>query len=249
MAAFESMARVLGSTVGYAVYRIREHGDGDGVECCISRLPVYFMTKLLVSPVRDEQIPSAAHVSRAAAKTASTVPASSSSPFTILRASVLHRPCPRPSHPVTTNLLSHVLPPHLGHPLRHVGSTTTLDRRIRNVEVEVLREGRRVYVRVEGPEYLSDEELLRRAKVRTDEMEGAVRRGERIAAELERERDAAKRAAAGCEDAYGRLEDRYLADVRSMRRRGEGPGGWPAPSAVLAVLLISAMLVEWRMLT
>lgn len=43
-------------------------------------------------------------------------------------------------------------------------------------DIEVLREGRRVYVRVEGPEHLSDEELLLRANVRTDELEEAVRR-------------------------------------------------------------------------
>ncbi|MYA50298.1 MAG: hypothetical protein F4Y25_06135 [Chloroflexi bacterium] len=46
-------------------------------------------------------------------------------------------------------------------------SLSTLDRKIRNGEVEVLREGRRVYVQVDGPEYLSDEELLPRAKDRT----------------------------------------------------------------------------------
>ena len=34
--------------------------------------------------------------------------------------------------------------------------------KIRKGEVEVVREGRRVYVRMHGPEYLSDEELLRR---------------------------------------------------------------------------------------
>ena len=32
-------------------------------------------------------------------------------------------------------------------------------------------EGRRVYVRMHGPEYLSDEELLRRAIAREDELE------------------------------------------------------------------------------
>ena len=40
-------------------------------------------------------------------------------------------------------------------------SLSTLDRRIRKGEFEVVREGRRVYVRMHGPEYLSDDELLR----------------------------------------------------------------------------------------
>ena len=42
-------------------------------------------------------------------------------------------------------------------------SLSTLDRKIRSGEIEVVREGRRVYVRMQGPEYLSDEELLRRS--------------------------------------------------------------------------------------
>ena len=41
-------------------------------------------------------------------------------------------------------------------------SLSTLDRRIRKGEVEVVRRGRRVYVRMHGPEYLSNDELLRR---------------------------------------------------------------------------------------
>ena len=40
-------------------------------------------------------------------------------------------------------------------------SLSTLDQMIRKGEVEVVREGRRVYVRMLGPEYLSDEGLLR----------------------------------------------------------------------------------------
>ncbi len=71
-------------------------------------------------------------------------------------------------------------------------SLSTLDRKIRQGEVEVLREGRQVYVRVDGPEYLSDEELLLRARNRADELEDAVRRWVRIASELDRERDEVK---------------------------------------------------------
>ena len=128
-------------------------------------------------------------------------------------------------------------------------SLSTLDRRIRNGEVEVLREGRRVYVRVEGPEYLSDEELLRRAKARTDELEEAVRRWERIASELERERDAAKRAVSGCEDAYEGLEDDYLAECAAHERTRRWVGRPARAIAVLTVLLAISVLVGWRLLT
>ena len=51
-------------------------------------------------------------------------------------------------------------------------------------EVEVVREGRRVYVRMHGPEYPSDEELLRRAIAREDELQQTVRELERNASEL-----------------------------------------------------------------
>ena len=75
-------------------------------------------------------------------------------------------------------------------------SLSTLDRKIRRGEVEVVREGRRVYVRLHGPEQVSDAELLRRAISRGDELERTVRG-------LERERDEAKDAAsassAACE--------------------------------------------------
>ena len=125
-------------------------------------------------------------------------------------------------------------------------SLSTLDRKIRNGEVEVLREGRRVYVRMEGPEYLSDEELLLRARARMDELEEAVRRWERIASELER--DAAKRAATGCEDAYEGLEDDYLAECAAHERTRRWVGRLARAVAVLAILLVVSLLVVWRLL-
>ena len=42
-------------------------------------------------------------------------------------------------------------------------SLSTRDRKIKKGKIEVVREGRRVYVRMHGPEYLSDDELLRRS--------------------------------------------------------------------------------------
>ena len=88
-------------------------------------------------------------------------------------------------------------------------SLSTLDRMIRKGEIEVSREGRRVYVRMHGPEYLSDEELLRRAIIREDELERTVRQLERSASELknraselERERDEAREAVSAGRQAY-----------------------------------------------
>ena len=82
-------------------------------------------------------------------------------------------------------------------------SLSTLDRMIRTGEVEVRREGRRVYVRMLGWEYLSDAELLRRATARLDESQQEALRLKRTVSALERERDEAV-------DAYGKREDTWL---------------------------------------
>ena len=58
-------------------------------------------------------------------------------------------------------------------------SLSTLDRKIRKGEVEVAREGRRVYLRMQRPESLGDEELLRRAITRAEELKQTVRELER----------------------------------------------------------------------
>ena len=71
-------------------------------------------------------------------------------------------------------------------------SLSTLDRQIRRGEIEVRRGGRRVYVRMEGPEYVSDDELLSRALVREDNLRRTVWELDGRASELERERDEAR---------------------------------------------------------
>ena len=88
-------------------------------------------------------------------------------------------------------------------------SLSTLDRKIRKGEIEVVREGHRVYVRMHGSELMSDEELLRRAIMREDELARRVRELERSASELERERDEAREAASASRDAYEDLEEVY----------------------------------------
>ena len=101
-------------------------------------------------------------------------------------------------------------------------SLSTLDRKIRTGEVEVRREGRRVYVRMEGPEYITDEELLRRTIIREDELSRTVREMERSASELEqrasgleRERDEAKEAVSAGRLARHELEREYQKEIAS----------------------------------
>ena len=81
-------------------------------------------------------------------------------------------------------------------------SLSTLDRKIRKGEIEVLREGRRVYVRMHGPELMSDEELLERTIADLDE-------SERTASESDRERDEARQATSGSRDAYEEVTKAY----------------------------------------
>ena len=100
-------------------------------------------------------------------------------------------------------------------------SLSTLDRKIRNWEVEVRREGRRVFVRMVG-EYITDEELLRRAVARERELERTVRELEQIVSELklrasERERDEARESAATARLPYHELEREYQKEVAEHR--------------------------------
>ena len=128
-------------------------------------------------------------------------------------------------------------------------SVSTLDRMIRRGEIEVRREGRRVHVRMEGPEYVSDEELLRRSLGREDKLQRTVWELDRRASELERERDEAREAASTSRQAYEELEEAYRkersADGRSRRwvlRLG-------LVTAALLVLLVASVLVSWLVMT
>ncbi len=126
-------------------------------------------------------------------------------------------------------------------------SLSTLDRMIRKGEIEVVREGRRVYVRMHGPEYPDDEELLRRAIIREDELERTVRKLERSASELERERDKAKTVASASEGAHRKLEiaydEEYAAHLRTKRM------AWTLGLVAVALfaLLAVGILVAWRL--
>ena len=124
-------------------------------------------------------------------------------------------------------------------------SISTLDRMIRRGEVEVRREGRRVYVRLEGPEHVSDEELLRRAIVREDKLQRTVWELDGRASELERERDEAREAASASRRPYQELEEAYRKERAAhgrTRRWAIRPG-----LAVVALLVICGLLT-WRLL-
>ena len=126
-------------------------------------------------------------------------------------------------------------------------SLSTLDRMIRKGEIEVVREGRRVYVRMHGPEYPDDEELLRRAIIREDELERTVRELERSASELERERDKAKTVASASEGAYRKLEIAYDEEYAAHLRTKRMARTLGLVAVALFALLAVGILVAWRL--
>ena len=132
-------------------------------------------------------------------------------------------------------------------------SLSTLDRKIGTGEVEVRREGRRVFVRMEGPEYLSDDELLRRAIIREEELERTVRELERSASELkqsaselERERDEAREAVSTSRKAYEEMEQAYQ---KELVAHGRTRGLAIRLGLAVVALLVVVGLLTWQLLT
>ena len=133
-------------------------------------------------------------------------------------------------------------------------SLSTLDRKIRTGEVEVRREGRRVYVRMEG-EYITDEELLRRTIIREDELERTVRELEQEAAELrqraselERERDEARGAVSAGRLEYHELEMEHRQEIADHKETNNVLIAVQVTAFVLLVLLIGSVLLWWFVL-
>ena len=134
-------------------------------------------------------------------------------------------------------------------------SLSTLDRMIRRGEVEVRREGRRVYVRMQGLEYVTDEELLRRAAAREDELQRTVRELEQSvsewklrASELERERDEARESAATANRPYHELEREYRKEVAAHKETNGVLIVTRVSAFVLLVLLVVCVLLWWLVL-
>ena len=134
-------------------------------------------------------------------------------------------------------------------------SLSTLDRMIRRGEVEVRREGRRVYVRMQGPEYLSDEELLRRADARERELQRTVRELEQSlsewklrASELEQERDEARESAATASGPYFELRMEHQKEVSDHKATKYVLNVISVIAFVLLALLIGSVLLWWFVL-
>ena len=130
-------------------------------------------------------------------------------------------------------------------------SLSTLDRMIGRRDVEVRREGRRVFVRMHGPEHLSDDELLRRAIIREEELKRTVRELEQSASELqhgaselERERDEARESVSASRQAYAELEEAYRKETAA---RKETKQLFTMLRVTAVVLLVICGLLTWRL--
>ena len=127
-------------------------------------------------------------------------------------------------------------------------SVSTLDRKIKRGEIEVRREGRRVYVRLEGPEYVSDDELLRRSLAREEKLQRTVWELDGRATELERERDEAREAASASGRAYDEMEEAYWKERAAHEKTKEGLIAARVIALVLLALLIGSVLLWWFVL-
>ena len=127
-------------------------------------------------------------------------------------------------------------------------SLSTLDRMIRSGEIEVRREGRRVYVRMEGPEYVSDDELLRRSLVREDKLQRTVWELDGRASELERERDEARESESAARRVHRELEEAYRKEIAEHGETKEAVITLRMIVVVLLVLLVTSVLVWWFVL-
>ena len=125
-------------------------------------------------------------------------------------------------------------------------SLSTLDRRIRRGEIEVRREGRWVHVRLEGPEYVGDDELLRRSLGREDKLQRTAWELDRTVTELER--DEAREAALASRQAHKELEEAYRKETAAHKETKNLLNMVRVTAIVLFVLLVGSVLLWWFVL-
>ena len=119
-------------------------------------------------------------------------------------------------------------------------SLSTLDRQIKAGEREAVRQDRRVYVLVRGPEDPSDEVMLDHAWDRVDELKSEVFRLKKAALKLEMQRDEASDALSSSRDRCLALQETnewLLATCERMRRLS-------IRSGLIAVVLLGLLVVS-----
>ena len=128
-------------------------------------------------------------------------------------------------------------------------SLSTLDRMIRKGEVEVAREGRRVFVKLAGPRYPSDRELLRNARTRVERLERTAGELADEADRLERERDQARAETETALNEYRKLEEVLVGEQEAHQRTRRWAARLGIAVVVLVFLLAITVLVAWWLIT
>ena len=103
-------------------------------------------------------------------------------------------------------------------------------------------------MRLEGPEYVSDDELLHRAVAREDKLQWTVWELDGKVTQLERERDEASKAESASRLAYEELEEACRKERAAHRRTRRLALRLGLFAAVLLVLLIGSVLLRWFVL-
>ena len=103
-------------------------------------------------------------------------------------------------------------------------------------------------MRLEGPEYVSDDELLRRSLVREDKLQRTVWELDGRASELERERDEAREAESASGRAYEELEEAYQKEHAAHDETKQLLNMVRVTALVLLALLVGSVLLWWFVL-
>ena len=122
-------------------------------------------------------------------------------------------------------------------------SLSNLDRMIRKGEMEVVREGRKVYVKLPGPPCPSNRELLRQAMAMVERLERTVRELSDEADQLEQDRDRDRAETETARGEYAVLEADYHEEQAAHRRARRWAARLGIAVVVLAVLLAVMVLV------
>ena len=128
-------------------------------------------------------------------------------------------------------------------------SLSTLDRMIRKGDLEVAREGRRVYVKLAGPRYPSYRELLRQARTRMEQLERKAGELADEADQLEQERDQARAETETAVGEYRKLEAELFREQTAHQRTRRLAKILGFAASVLLALLAVTVLVAWYLLS
>lgn len=127
-------------------------------------------------------------------------------------------------------------------------SLSTLDRMIRKGEVDVERKGRRVYVKLPGPRYPSDRELLRQARARVERLERTAGELAGEADRLEQERDRARSETETALEEYRRLEEALVGEQGAHEKTRRWARVFGLTALGLLAILAIVILVAWWLL-